>query len=109
MGKTPVLLSFGHGYTAQALARRLMAKGWQVIGTTRSEARAEAIRATGAEAVIWPPIKAGPLLDLATHILVSAGPEAGDDPVLMHLCRGARGTDRPVRLDRLSLDHRGLW
>jgi len=90
MGKTPVLLSFGHGYTAQALARRLMAKGWQVIGTTRSETRAEAIRATGAEAVIWPPVKAGPLLDLATHILVSAGPEAGDDPVLMH-CAGALG------------------
>ena len=94
MGKTPVLLSFGHGYTAQALARRLMAKGWQVIGTTRSETRAEAIRATGAEAVIWPPVKAGPLLDRATHILVSAGPEAGpgsgDDPVLMH-CAGALG------------------
>jgi nucleoside-diphosphate-sugar epimerase len=90
MGKTPVLLSFGHGYTAQALARRLLAKGWRVVGTTRSEARAEAIRATGAEAVIWPPVKAGPLLDLATHILVSAGPEAGDDPVLMH-CAGALG------------------
>ncbi len=90
MGKTPVLLSFGHGYTARALARRLMAKGWRVIGTTRSEEKAEAIRATGAEAVIWPPIKAGPLLDLATHILVSAGPEAGDDPVLMH-CAGALG------------------
>ena len=94
MGKTPVLLSFGHGYTAQALARRLLAKGWQVIGTSRSEAGAEAIRATGAEAVTWPPAKAGPLLDLATHILVSAGPEAGpgsgDDPVLMH-CAGALG------------------
>ena len=94
MGKTPVLLSFGHGYTAQALARRLMAKGWRVIGTTRSETKAEAIRATGAEAVIWPPVKAGPLLDRATHILVSAGPAAGpgsgDDPVLMH-CAGALG------------------
>ncbi len=90
MDKTPVLLSFGHGYTARALARRLMAKGWRVIGTTRSAEKAEAIRATGAEAVIWPPAKCGPLLDLATHILVSAGPEAGDDPVLMH-CAGALG------------------
>ena len=42
MGKSPVLLSFGHGYTAQTLARRLMAKDWRVVGTTRSEARAEA-------------------------------------------------------------------
>jgi nucleoside-diphosphate-sugar epimerase len=74
------------------LARRLLAKGWRVIGTTRSEEKAEAIRATGAEAVIWPPFQAGPLLDLATHILVSAGPDAGsgDDPVLMH-CAGALG------------------
>ncbi len=90
MGKSPVLLSFGHGYSAQVLARRLMAQGWQVIGTTRSEEKAEAIRATGAEAMIWPRIKCGPLLDFATHILVSAGPESGSDPTLMH-CAGALG------------------
>ena len=90
MYKLPVLLSFGHGYTAQVLARRLMSQGWRVIGTTRSQEKAEAIRATGAEAVIWPPDKTGPLLDLATHILISAGPEAGDDPVLMR-CAGALG------------------
>ena len=53
MTKSPVLLSFGHGYTAQVLAGRLMAQGWHVIGTTRTEAKAEDIRATGAEAVIW--------------------------------------------------------
>jgi len=91
MGKTRVLLSFGHGYSARVLARRLMAKGWQVIGTTRSEAKAAEIRATGAEAVLWPPLRCGPLLDRASHILVSAGPERGGDPVLMH-CAGAIGT-----------------
>jgi nucleoside-diphosphate-sugar epimerase len=93
MVKKPVLLNFGHGYSAQALARRLMAQGWRVIGTTRSAKKAEAISATGAEAVIWPPVKSGPLLDLATHILISAGPDAGDDPVLSR-CAGtlsARG------------------
>jgi nucleoside-diphosphate-sugar epimerase len=90
MGKQPVLLSLGHGYSAQALGRRLMADGWRLIGTTRSEAGAEAIRATGAEAVIWPVAKCGPLLDMATHILVSIGPQAGDDPVLMQ-CAGALG------------------
>ena len=90
MGKSPVLLSFGHGYSAQVLARRLMAQGWQVIGTTRSEEKAETIRATGSEALIWPRVKCGPLLDLATHILVSAGPDAGGDPTLMH-CAGALG------------------
>jgi nucleoside-diphosphate-sugar epimerase len=90
MVKQPVLLSFGHGYSAQVLARRLMAQGWRVIGTTRSTQKAEAISTTGAEAVIWPPAKSGPLLDLATHILVSARPDAGDDPVL-NRCAGALG------------------
>jgi len=90
MAKSHVLLSLGHGYSAQALARRLMAQGWEVIGTTRSEAKAEAIRATGAEAVIWPPARPGPLLDRASHVLVSAGPDAGGDPVLHH-CAGALG------------------
>ena len=115
MGKTPVLLSLGHGYSAQALARRLMANDWRVIGTTRSEDKAEAIRASGAEAVIWPPAKCGPLLDLATHILVSAGPEAGGDPVLMH-CAGALGAraDQFGWIGYLSTtgvygDRRGDW
>lgn len=90
MAKKPVLLSFGHGYSAQVLARRLMAQGWRVIGTTRSAEKAKAIRATGAEAVIWPPTKSGPLLDLATHVLISAGPDASGDPVLSR-CAGALG------------------
>jgi nucleoside-diphosphate-sugar epimerase len=90
MGKEPVLLSFGHGYSARALARRLLARGWRVIGTTRSEEKAEKIRETGADAVVWPVAKCGPLLDIATHILVSAGPDAGGDPILQH-CAGAIG------------------
>jgi nucleoside-diphosphate-sugar epimerase len=90
MGKTPVLLCFGYGYSAQALGRRLLAKGWRVLGTARSAEKAEAIRAMGAEPVPWPPARCGPLLDLATHVLVSAPPGPGGDPVLMH-CAGAFG------------------
>jgi nucleoside-diphosphate-sugar epimerase len=90
MTKSHVLLSLGHGYSAQALARRVLARGWGVIGTTRSPAKAEAIRATGAEAVLWPPARPGPLLDRATHLLISAGPDAAGDPVLHH-CAGALG------------------
>ena len=45
---TGTLLSFGHGYSAQALARRLLPRGWRVIGTTRSAQKAAAIRETGA-------------------------------------------------------------
>ncbi|MEM7060154.1 MAG: SDR family oxidoreductase [Pseudomonadota bacterium] len=78
-----VLLSFGHGYSAKALAVRLMPQGWQVVGTTRSEEKAETIRATGAEALIWPGgDNVADLIDQATHILTSAGPNADGDPVL---------------------------
>ncbi|MBH1974549.1 MAG: SDR family NAD(P)-dependent oxidoreductase, partial [Rhodobacteraceae bacterium] len=33
------LLSLGHGYSATALAARLIPQGWRVIGTTRDPAR----------------------------------------------------------------------
>ncbi len=88
MTNGPILLCFGYGYSARALARRLLPRGWQVIGTTRSKDKVEEIRATGAEAALWPPARCGPLLDLATHVLVSAPPDKGGDPVLLQ-CAGA--------------------
>lgn len=77
---TGTLLSIGHGYSAQALARRLQARGWQVIGTTRSEDKAARLRAEGIEPLIWP----GTPLPLArvTHVLSSVAPAEGGDPVL---------------------------
>lgn len=82
MAKT--LLSFGHGYSAQALARLLLPQGWRIIGTTRSREKAEAIRATGVEPLIFPSSEPVPL-DGVTHILSSAGPTASGDPVLAEL------------------------
>jgi len=79
---TQTLLSFGHGYSARALAARLIPLGWRVIGTTRSPDKADAIRATGAEALLWPGENPLPALDAATHLLISAGPTAAGDPVL---------------------------
>ena len=38
------LLSIGHGFSARALGQRLIAEGWKVIGTTRSEDKAETLR-----------------------------------------------------------------
>ena len=77
-----VLLSFGHGYSARALGSRLLAEGWVVIGTTRSEEKAQAIRATGADAVLWPPPDPQALVARATHVLSSAAPDEAGDPVL---------------------------
>ena len=75
------LLSIGHGYSAQALARRLLPQGWQIIGTTRTEAGAKALRATGIDALVWPEAELSGALAKATHLLTSVAP--GDsDPVL---------------------------
>ena len=76
-----VLLSFGHGYSAQALARRLVARGWKVIGTTRSADKARGFEADGVEPVLSLS-DAADRLGEATHILISAGPTETGDPVL---------------------------
>ncbi|SEM92584.1 Nucleoside-diphosphate-sugar epimerase [Pseudorhodobacter antarcticus] len=76
------LLSLGHGYSAQSLARILRPLGWRIIGTTRSAARADALRADGVEPLIWPGDDLGPALAQATHLLASIAPDAGGDPVL---------------------------
>jgi nucleoside-diphosphate-sugar epimerase len=78
----PTLLSLGHGYTAQALARRLLPGGWRVIGTSRSPEGASAVAATGAEALVWPGADLGPALADATHLLSSVPPGPEGDPVL---------------------------
>lgn len=83
---THTLLTFGHGYSAGALAVMLRAAGgWRIIGTTRSGERAEALRRDGVEPVIWPGGDIAPALDAATHLLISTGPDDAGDPVLADL------------------------
>lgn len=79
---TGTLLSLGHGYSAQALARQLIPQGWRVIGTTRSAERAAALAAEGVEPLIWPGAGLRPSLAVATHLLTSVAPDAEVDPVL---------------------------
>ncbi|MEM9797692.1 MAG: SDR family oxidoreductase [Pseudomonadota bacterium] len=77
----PTLLSFGHGYSARALTPRLLVEGWEVIGTTRSAEKAEALAAEGVTPVIFgAPLEAA--ISRADHLLVSAGPTEEGDPVL---------------------------
>lgn len=75
------LLSLGHGYSAQALARRLIPQGWRVIGTTRNPAKAAALAATGVEPLLLPADLA-PALAASTHLLASAAPDNAGDPFL---------------------------
>ncbi len=74
------LLTLGHGYSAEALARRLAPKGWRLYGTTRAEARFDAIRAQGVEPLLWPDVTDA--LAEATHLLASAAPGEQGDPFL---------------------------
>ena len=77
------ILSFGHGYSAQALSRILLPQGWQVTGTTRSANKAETLADQGIAPLIFP--GDGNVADAiaqASHLLISAGPDAAGDPVL---------------------------
>ena len=79
------LLSFGHGYSARALSRILLAQDWRVIGTTRNEEKAVGMMNDGIEPRIWPGADMAPALNGATHLLISAAPDDAGDPVLAAL------------------------
>jgi len=107
------LLSIGHGYSAQALARVLLPQGWHIIATTRSPEKAAALRAQGVEAILWP---GGDLpLDRATHLLTSVAPDATGDPVLRaHGAQIAAAAPHLQWVGYLSTvgvygDHQGGW
>lgn len=113
MGKT--LLSIGHGYSARALARLLLADGWRIIGTTRSAEKAATLRAEGIEAVVWPGSDLKPLLAQASHVLTSVAPTPEGDPVLAELAPALRAAaERLEWVGYLSTtgvygDHAGGW
>jgi nucleoside-diphosphate-sugar epimerase len=106
------LLVLGYGYTAAALAKRLLPQGWQIIGTTREADKLAAMRAEGVEALFWP-------CDLtqacarATHILASAAPDENGDPFLQ-TARSQIEASAAEWLGYLSTtavygDHAGAW
>jgi nucleoside-diphosphate-sugar epimerase len=75
------LLTLGHGYSAAALAATL--GGWHVIGTTRSAAKAAAMRAAGVEPIDWADRAAvDRAIGAADALLVSLPPDERGDPVL---------------------------
>lgn len=76
------LLSIGHGYSARALAQRLLPLGWQISGTTRSPEKFAALKAEGVTPRLFPGGDLTEALDKATHLLVSAAPSENGDPFL---------------------------
>lgn len=112
---TKTLLSFGHGFSARALSPLLLARGWTIHGTTRSPDKADALSAQGVTPILWPDGDLSEALDSATHILISAGPDADGDPVL-NMC-GDRIAAIAPRLEWVGYlsttgvygDHQGGW
>lgn len=110
-----VLLSLGHGYSAQALGRLLLPRGWRVIGTTRDPARARALAGAGVQALVWPGTDLAPAFAEATHLLSSVAPGPEGDPVLAGL--SALIAEAAPRLDWAGYlsttgvygDHGGGW
>ncbi|WP_163848157.1 SDR family oxidoreductase [Pseudooceanicola aestuarii] len=112
---TRCLLSVGHGYSARALARLLPRDAWEVHGTTRSPERRAALADTGVVAHVFPGDDLSGLLDRATHVLISAGPDDTGDPTLRHLhaaiARNAARLDWVGYLSTTGVygDHGGGW
>ena len=89
------------------------AEGWRVVGTTRDAEGTDAIRASGAEPLIWP--GEVPDLDGVSHLLISTAPKQDGDPVL-----AALGAEIAARAEQFKWvgylsttaiygDHQGNW
>lgn len=101
MTDTPTLFCFGLGYTASALSKRLMAQGWSVRGTSRSEAACAELTEHGIAAWTFdrdrPLADAAAALDRVTHIISSVPPDAAGDPVIDHHGGHIAGLSTPLK------------
>lgn len=112
------LLILGAGYTATAIASRLRADGWTVLGTTRDPAKAEALADAGITPVAL--AESDPVglltgaLEGTTHWLVGAAPGPDGDPFLARFGRVLAAAPSPAWIGYLSTtgvygDVGGAW
>jgi nucleoside-diphosphate-sugar epimerase len=90
----PRLFIFGLGYSALAIAGRVMREGWMVAGTTRSRESADQLRRLGIEPVLFDgsaPIDPAHFTG-TTHLLASI-PADPDDPALRHHAKDIAAID----------------
>lgn len=82
---------FGAGYSAQAFARKLAGKAEAVAGTTRSGEKFGKLRQAGIEPLLFDGTMLSNEIEAelcqATHLAISAAPDAKGDPVL-NVARG---------------------
>lgn len=70
------LLSFGHGYSARALAALLNPNEWSITGTSRAGSN---------DTIAWPDCSISAEIETVSHILVSIAPTEDGDVVLNNL------------------------
>ena len=75
-------LSFGHGYTAQALTPYLNDKGWRVFGTSRTKDNFSNIEKSGATPILWGSDELRSVIRETALVLSSVSPANGSDPVI---------------------------
>lgn len=83
----PRLFCFGLGYSPSHLADSLLADGWTIAGTSRSQEGCAALVARGFEAHRFDtdtPLADPAALEGTTHLLTAVPPGEAGDPVLAH-------------------------
>lgn len=80
-----VMFVFGLGYSGRVLGRRLLVRGWEVRGTTRSADKAAQLERDGFRPFLFdrgrPLEEPARALDGVTHVLQSIAPDEAGDPV----------------------------
>lgn len=112
------LLCVGLGYSAERIAAGLSAEGWTITGTSRSAGGLERIRGLGYDAVSYDGTAASSelkrCLARATHLVVSAAPDANGDPLLRWHVEDIACASELTWVGYLSTvgvygDHGGAW
>lgn len=78
----PLMLIFGHGYSAGFITPALLAEGWRIAGTTRADPAR--VAEAGAHPILWPGDDAAVAAAIAEAqaILIAVAPGPAGDPVL---------------------------
>ena len=113
MANSKRLFIFGFGYSASALAKNLLAQGWEVAATSRNNSKRLEMRRLGITAYDFPDEKIEQALKQATHLLCSVAPIKLGDTVLDHYGDAIAATDWQW-LGYLSTtgvygNHNGAW
>lgn len=112
------LVILGFGYSARACAEKIRPEGARITVTRRREGDVTNLRQEGWETERFDGQTATPgllaALGTATHLLVSAPPDAGGDPALMMLESALMAAPHLTRVLYLSTvgvygDHQGAW